>query len=324
MSRRWVRYPLAEQVTHRRRTGCTNKAGKMTKPDNNDTEGPAEKAAQPGNGLGLSPIQIIAGGGAAAVASVIGGHLGMAGTVVGAFLLSVVSAIALPLFRASLEKSHEQIKRLRPRRVTDAARTRRPQIAVDTASIVRATSGKVSTTPLSPEQPWEVIADARLAPHKAPRGRKALVAAGGTAVIFLVGVGSVLGIQSATGVVLSSGTSALQTGISQVVSTAGDIKGRPLTNPKPSAQPVEPSTVPTNTATDPATDQTEQPAPTPTLTSDPAASTEPAAPAGADTPVPSGTPAPAAGTSDGSSGTDGADSQTQPTVGTSAGGPPAK
>ena len=77
----------------------------------------------------------------------------MAGTVVGAFILSVISAIALPLFRASLEKSHKQIKRLMPRRVTDAARTTRPQIAVDTASIVRATSGKVSTTPLSPGQP---------------------------------------------------------------------------------------------------------------------------------------------------------------------------
>jgi hypothetical protein len=30
----------------------------------------------------------------------------MAGTVVSAFTVSVVSAVALPLFRASLEKSH--------------------------------------------------------------------------------------------------------------------------------------------------------------------------------------------------------------------------
>jgi hypothetical protein len=276
----------------------------MTKTGNNDTEGPAERAVRTENGLGLSPIQVIAGGGAAAVASVIGGHLGMAGTVVGAFILSVVSAIAVPLFRASLEKSHEQIKRVVPRRVSGAARTTRPQTAPDTASIVRATSGKVSSTPL----PLEGVAAVRHVPNKFARGRKAWVAIGGTAVMFLIGVGSILGIQSATGVALSSGTGALQSGISQVVSNAQDSKDAPAKNPKPPA--VEPSTVPT----DPVMDQTEQPASTPTFTSDPAPSAEPTAPAGADTPAPLSTPDPAAGTSDG------ADGQTQPGAGTPTGG----
>jgi hypothetical protein len=261
----------------------------MTKTGNNDTEEPAEGAAQTENGLGLSPTQVIAGGGAAAVASVIGGHLGLAGTVVGAFILSVVSAIALPLFRASLEKSHKQIKRVMPRRVTDAARTTRPQIAADTASIVRATSGKVSATALPMEQPRASLADARHAPHKSPRGRKAWMAIGGTAIIFLIGVGSILGIQAATGVALSNGTSALQSGVSQVVSNTNDSKGTPATNPKPSAPTVESTTVPT----DPATDPTEQPTPTPNLTSHPTPSPKPTAPANANTPVPSSTPLPA-------------------------------
>lgn len=260
----------------------------MTKTGNNDTEEPAEEATPTESGLGLSPSQVIAGGGAAAVASIIGGQLGLAGTVVGAFILSVISAIALPLFRASLEKSHKQIKRVMPRRVTDAPPTTRPQTAADTASIVRATSGKVSTTPLV-EQPRANHADARHAPHNSPRGRKALMAIGGTAIIFLIGMGSILGIQAATGVALSNGTSALQSGVSQVVSNTNDSKGTPATDPKPSAPTVEPSTVPT----DPATDPTEQPTPTPTLTSHPTPSPKPTAPANATTPVPSSTPHPA-------------------------------
>ena len=101
-------------MTHRRRTGWTDKAEKMTKTDNNDTEGPAEKAAQTTKGLGLSPIQVIAGGGAAAVASVIGGNLGLAGTVVGAFILSVVSAIALPLFAPPWKRATSRSSALCP------------------------------------------------------------------------------------------------------------------------------------------------------------------------------------------------------------------
>src|SRR6476620_8649071 len=151
----------------------------MSKSGNDNTEAPAEKTAPTGAGLGLSAIQVIAGGAAAAVASVIGGHLGLAGTVVGAFILSVISAVALPLFRTSLEKSHEQIMRVLPRRAPDAGRTMRPQIPTVTA-----------------------------------KGRKVGIAVGGTAIMFLIGVGSILGIQSATGMALSSGTSALQSGIS--------------------------------------------------------------------------------------------------------------
>lgn len=308
--RRWVGYPFGGLHDPTTQNWLDGQAENMTKTGNNDIEGPAERAVRTENGLGLSPIQVIAGGGAAAVASVIGGHLGLAGTVVGAFILSVISAIAVPLFRASLEKSHQQIKRVVPRRVPGAARTMRPQTAADAASIARATSGKVSATPLPPETTWEGVATVRHGPNKSAKGRKAWVAIGGTAIMFLIGVGSILGIQSATGVALSSGTGALQSGISQVVSNAQDSKDAPAKNPKPSGPTVEPSTVPT----DPATDQTEQPATTPTFTSDPAPSVEPTAPAGADTPAPLSTPDPAAGTSDG------ADSQPQPGDGTSTGG----
>lgn len=271
------------------------KLQQMTNTGNNDTEEPAEGAAHTGNGLGLSPTQVIAGGGAAAVASVIGGHFGLAGTVVGAFILSIISAIALPLFRASLEKSHKQIKRVMPRRVTKVARTTRPHMAPDTASrSVRATSGKVSSTPLPLGRPSGGLADARHAPHRSRWSRKAWMAIGGTAIIFLIGMGSILGIQSATGVALSNGTSALQSGISQVVSNTNGSKGTHATNPKPTAPAVAPSIAPTDPATPPAT---EQPTATPTITSSPVPSVEPTGPAGTATPVPYSTPDPTAGTS---------------------------
>jgi hypothetical protein len=262
----------------------------MTNTANEDKEEQVEEAAPAESGLGLSPTQVIAGGAAAAVASVIGGHLGLAGTVVGAFILSVISAIALPLFRASLEKSHTQLKRVMPRRATDIPRTAQPQIAVDTASTVRTTSSKVTATPLPLVRPGASLAGGRHAPHKSPRSRKAWVAVAGTALIFLVGVGSILGFQAATGHALSKGTSDLQSGVSQVVSNTNGSQDTPPTKPKPSAPTVEPSTV----RTAPATDPTEQPTPTPTRTNQPTPSQKPTSPATANTPVPSSAPHPVA------------------------------
>ena len=249
----------------------------MTNLGSNGTEEPAGQAAPVKKGLGLSPVQVIAGAGAAAVASVIGGHLGLAGTVVGAFL-SVVSGIALPLFRTSLEKSHEQLRRVVPGRATGAARTTRPQSDSDTAG-------------------------------KAGRGAKLLMTIGGMAAIFIIGVGSILGIQSVTGVSLSPGTRVLQSGVSQVVTTVKDGNGSSPTDPNPGT---------------PTEDPTEQPTEAPAPTSDPAPSAESTAPAGADTPAPPETPDPAAGLSDGSSGAGAASSQVQPGPGTSAGDVPAK
>ncbi|RAN73304.1 hypothetical protein B5P43_31450 [Bacillus sp. SRB_336] len=296
----------------------------MTKTGNNDTQRQSGEGAQDKKSLGLSPIQVIAGGGAAAVASVIGGHLGLAGTVVGAFLLSVVSGIALPLIRASLERSHEQIKRVVPRRATEAALTTSPYTGADTASIVRATSSKVSATPVPLQQPWERNADARQSRRKSTTGRKVRMAVGGTATVFIIGLGSILGVQAASGVSLSHGTSALQSSISQFVAPASHSKESLPTDPKPTGPAVEPSTAPTYPATNPAGDPTEQPAVTPTPTSDPAPDAEPTAPTGADTPAPTYTPDPAAGPTDGSSGAGNTGGQAQPGLGKSADDVPAK
>ncbi|UKA69081.1 hypothetical protein LFT44_21405 (plasmid) [Arthrobacter sp. FW306-05-C] len=257
----------------------------MTNTAKDETEERVKEAAVTGNALGLSASQVIAGGAAAAVASIIGGHLGLTGTVVGAFIFSVISAVALPLFRASLEKSHAQLKRVMPRRGTGAVRTTPPQSVPRT---VRATSGKVSAAQLLPDRALGTLAGVQHAPGKSPRVPKARSAVGGTALIFLVGLGSILGFQSATGLALSEGTGALQSGVSMVVSDATENKVAPPSDPTPNAPTEESGTVPLDSATEPA----EQPTPTPTRTSHPDPSAKPTAPVSTNAPAPPSLPRP--------------------------------
>lgn len=285
----------------------------MTKTDDHSEE-TTDNAPQPKRGLDLSPIQVIAGGGAAAVASVIGGQLGLGGTVVGAFILSVISAVAVPLFRASLEKSHQQIKRVVPRRGLDASTTNPSRVA-STASISRTTSSKVSASPLPLQQAGEApIKQA----GKSFTARKLRMAAGGTAAIFAVGVGSVVGVQAATGTSLSNGTATLQTGISQVASNAAITRDTPVTNPQPSSGDTDPGTAPTAEATSPTQESTA--ATTPTAKASP----KQTATAGTATSQPTLVPGPAAPTAAPSSAAYGTDKQADPHLPAATGGAAAK
>lgn len=257
--------------------------------DEKDTEAPAKRAAKSKNGLGLSPVQVIAGGAAAAVASIIGGQLGVAGTVIGAFVISVISGIALPLFRTSLEKSHEQIKRVVPKHNQSTAQTTQTRPAAHATGVVRATSGRVSAISLPANQ---ARSGAEHAPGSSSKGRKAWLAIGATATIFVIGVGMIFGIQAATGVALSHGTKALQSGISQVMTNAKKSNDSPATDPQPSAPAADPSDEPSAPATVPAAVPTAAPA----ATSGAVPSADPTAPAATDNPSPSDSPTPAAGT----------------------------
>lgn len=227
----------------------------MINTDDNNSEGTSKNAPEPTKkGLDLSPTQVIAGGGAAAVASVVGGNLGLGGTVIGAFILSVITAVAVPLFRTSLERSHEQLKRVVPRR--GAAATKDAQQELTNTASIRATSSKVSAVPLPLEQATPVGAK----PHRSLPGRARMAL--GAAAIFVIGLGSVVGVQAATGRPLSNGTAALQTGISQVASNAGNTGSTPGRDPQPSTKAVAPSTSPTDEATSPTEESTASPTPT--------------------------------------------------------------
>lgn len=84
----------------------------------------------------------------------------------------------------------------------------------------------------------------------------------GAVAIFVVGLGSVVGLQAITGTSLWKGTSALQTGMSQVASNAGNTSGSPATDPPPSVKAVVPSTSPTEEAASHAEEGTASPTPT--------------------------------------------------------------
>lgn len=60
----------------------------------------------------LSPTGLVASGAAAATATVVGGQLGIAGTVIGAALTSVVSATALALYTDSVNRSRLTLKKV--------------------------------------------------------------------------------------------------------------------------------------------------------------------------------------------------------------------
>ena len=90
----------------------------------NDVTAPAIVAAPAGESAGEagergeevrrpdSATQLIAGAGAAATSSVIGGQLGVAGTVVGAGVASIITALAVTLYGRSLDKGKEKIQEI--------------------------------------------------------------------------------------------------------------------------------------------------------------------------------------------------------------------
>lgn len=60
----------------------------------------------------VSATQLVAGAAAAATSSVIGGQLGVAGTVVGAGVASIITGLAVTLYTSSLDKGREKIKKV--------------------------------------------------------------------------------------------------------------------------------------------------------------------------------------------------------------------
>ena len=99
----------------------------MTEQLNTETAPPARRATL----LDLSLTQLIAGSCAAATAAFLGSRVGWVGTVTGAGIGSVVSAVAASLYTASMTRAGEAVRRqkLHPRRAQSS-----PQSAPDSPS----------------------------------------------------------------------------------------------------------------------------------------------------------------------------------------------
>lgn len=166
----------------------------------------------------LSPMGLIASAAAAATATVVGGQLGIAGTVIGAALTSVVSATALAFYTDSVTRSTRKLKEV-------AARGReRPQSAQQ-KGVHSSRTGARRALPDDAENTPGTLAGMDDAPSNAPSTRRRIVKiALLAAVIALIGLGAVFGIQRITGTELSPGTGQIQRSVtgSDAVSPRGD------------------------------------------------------------------------------------------------------
>lgn len=88
--------------------GSQATAGSEKNTGRDDTDDQTAKKEKSGGGV--SATQLLAGAAAAATSSVIGGQLGVAGTVVGAGVASIITGLAVTLYTHSLDKGKEKFK----------------------------------------------------------------------------------------------------------------------------------------------------------------------------------------------------------------------
>ena len=153
---------------------------------------------------------LLAGAATAATMSVIGGHLSVVGTVLGAALTSIVSGIAIVLYSTSLEKSRRGLKKVR---TTVAQRAlARPGLDADESH---------GGTAVAAGGRWSALR---------PRLKPILVS---TAAVLGLAVAAVFGIQALTGTELSGGTGTIQRTVtgSESVSVRSDVTPAPAEDP---------------------------------------------------------------------------------------------
>jgi hypothetical protein len=134
-------------------------------------------------GIGLSPVQVAASALAAVSSAVLLSFFGVAGTLIGAALASIVSTVGASLYSASMKKTNDRLRRLATVRRQAAART--PAAPTDTTR----TRETVAATRALP-----AALDPRRAPARRSRPRWGRVAVYAAAV-FVVAMGVITGIE---------------------------------------------------------------------------------------------------------------------------------
>lgn len=149
------------------------------------TGGPRPRAEvdAPRTWLGLTLPGLLAGAGASVTAAVLGSQMGLAGTLVGAALSSVVATAAGALYTAGLQRTHDGLRVV--------VRRRRPVVEV-----------------LALDDPGDEVA-VDPAVDRAPGGRRVLAWGGWVAAAvatFVLALTAVTGIEATTGRTLSGGS----------------------------------------------------------------------------------------------------------------------
>ncbi|WP_422116592.1 hypothetical protein [Brachybacterium sp. UNK5269] len=151
----------------------------------------------------LSPSGLVISGAAAATASVVGGQLGVAGTVIGAALTSVVSAVALALYSDSVHRGSAKLKQatLRGAQVKDRPGPAGRGEAFRSRTAASGSGAAADGTGGTPAGP---------PPATGPGRRRVLKTVLLALGIALIGLLAVFGIQRVTGTELSPGTGQIQ------------------------------------------------------------------------------------------------------------------
>lgn len=246
-----------------------------------------------GSFLGLSPFQLIGGALAATTTAVISSFLGVAGTLLGAALASIVTTVGGALYSQSLDAAHGRLvtgfRREPPRSAQAPVALRTERLPAGPTGTHRADeSFAVDSRAADGRGVWSRL--------RATIGRVSTRAWLGTAVVFLMAIVAITGFELATGKPVSAtvtGSTSSGTTISTVVEhgTGHDSTG------------TTESDTPSGEAT-PTSGQTEQDSPLPddSATTDPQGggsvpdrtqTVEPAAPAQTEQPTQPQEPAPA-------------------------------
>jgi hypothetical protein len=154
----------------------------------------------------LTVNKLIAGAGAAATSAVLGSFFGALGTVSGAAVGSVFSAVVTALYQRSLDKTRDTVKARvklpggRTVKVSSTTEVPAPQAAADGAST------RVFVTP--GDQATEVLSAVPTVNAGPPRSRRRLlVMTGFTVVVFAIGMLAITGLELVKGSPLNTSSS---------------------------------------------------------------------------------------------------------------------
>lgn len=189
----------------------------------------AEKDTKAG---GISATQLLAGAGAAATSSVVGGQLGVAGTVVGAGVASIITALAVTFYSRSLDKGKEKIKEVSVKLVKpEGEKTQATPRATRTHSFPAGAGIGPSHTSDSADAGARGTESRRSESDEEPqpkswlqklRRKRVLYPAAIGAATFVIGIGAVVLAESFTEADISPGTSQISRSVSGGSSVSGD------------------------------------------------------------------------------------------------------
>lgn len=171
----------------------------------------------------VSATQLLAGAAAAATSSVIGGQLGVAGTVVGAGVASIITGLAVTLYTSSLDKGKEKIKevgtKLAPAVKAKSLGTKTQRATAVAEPQVDASSKTTSTFGnLSDQAAEDTSADTRGEEPKSwwqkLRRKRVLYPVTIGVATFGIGLGAVVMAESFTDADISPGTSQISRSVS--------------------------------------------------------------------------------------------------------------